>query len=193
MTMNNEIEKLCSEIKPETLRAYAGSKGWKLSRKIDDFDLYFNKDWEYGIFIPFDDETLRTLSEAEDRPILAILFDLWRLQNPDENDLTWLGDHLKANGLEKLGDFAMYILEAARTCDTDDAVLVRFAALACERDEKDKRIEELESSAMYKESQIESMAGIIGRNEQQIKHLEAKVKRLRKTNENERTSKAGDA
>lgn len=144
--MNKEIEKLCSDIKPETLKAYAESKGWTPCGIRNDHKAYKLKEYAWTLMIPFrlgsglTFPAVNHFTEAEDRPILAILFDLWKLQNPDANDLSWIGDHLKSNQLEPLYLFWAYTIEALGRCDIGAKSILRCATLSCERDEKDKRI-----------------------------------------------------
>ncbi len=98
--MTEEIEKLCSEISPETLIKYIELNGWK---KEGAYRCYaIKKETKYTLYISDLYQNIGFVAGSEDRPILAILFDLWRIQKPSGCALTWLLKHLRQNGLEEL-------------------------------------------------------------------------------------------
>ena len=136
--MTEEIKKLCAEIKPETLRTYAKTKGWGMTGFSGEEERYILKYREYYLRIPTGAdlkfrrkrfvECVEILSEAEDRPILAILFDLWLLQNPNLHPTVYT--------LKVLSLYGLKVCSGALTRQLEE--------VKKETPSKDKRIAELE-------------------------------------------------
>ncbi len=162
MKMINEIERLCSEIKPETLKAYAESKGWDYRHTLRRHRRYGHVGHEYLFVLPlrsgsrFMSKAAGHFSEHEDRPILAILFDLWRMQNPSASELDWLQEHLKTNGIKRLYEFLIYLCSEYKDNINEEGLRIRVACLQSdlfysresskiESEKKDKLIADLDA------------------------------------------------